>query len=48
MSRSKVTGGTGLGLAIVAHIARIHHARILLESKMYVGTTISIVLETAH
>ena len=31
-SRSKATGGTGLGLAIVKHIARIHNARIKLDS----------------
>ena len=33
-SRSKATGGTGLGLAIVKHIARIHNARIKLESQV--------------
>ena len=47
-SRSKATGGTGLGLAIVKHIARIHNARIKLESEVNVGTTITIVFETAH
>ncbi len=40
-SRSKATGGTGLGLAIVKHIARIHNARIKLESQVDVGTTIT-------
>ena len=47
-SRSKATGGTGLGLAIVKHIARIHNARIKLESEVNVGTTITVVFETAH
>ena len=47
-SRSKATGGTGLGLAIVKHIARIHNARIKLESEINVGTTITVVFETAH
>ena len=47
-SRSKATGGTGLGLAIVKHIARIHNARIKLDSELDVGTTITIVFETAH
>ena len=46
-SRSKATGGTGLGLAIVKHIARIHNARIKLESEVNVGTTITVVFETA-
>ena len=47
-SRSKATGGTGLGLAIVKHIARIHNARIKLESELGVGTTITVQFETAH
>lgn len=47
-SRSKATGGTGLGLAIVKHIARIHNARIRLESEIGVGTTITVLFETAH
>ncbi len=47
-SRSKATGGTGLGLAIVKHIARIHNARIKLESEVDVGTTITVTFETAH
>lgn len=47
-SRSKATGGTGLGLAIVKHIARIHNARIKLESEVNVGTTITVIFETAH
>ena len=47
-SRSKATGGTGLGLAIVKHIARIHNARIKLESEVDVGTTITVTFEIAH
>lgn len=46
-SRSKETGGTGLGLAIVKHIARIHDARIKLESQVGVGTTITVTFPTA-
>ncbi len=47
-SRSKATGGTGLGLAIVKHIARIHNAKIKLESEIDEGTTITVLFETAH
>ena len=47
-SRSKATGGTGLGLAIVKHIARIHDARIKLESQVDVGTTITVTFPTAN
>ena len=45
--RSKATGGTGLGLAIVKHIARIHNARIKLDSVVDEGTTITVIFETA-
>jgi len=47
-SRSKATGGTGLGLAIVKHIARIHGARIKLESQVDAGTTITVTFPTAN
>ena len=47
-SRSKATGGTGLGLAIVKHIARIHGARIRLESQVDAGTTITVTFPTAN
>ena len=47
-SRSKATGGTGLGLAIVKHIARIHNARIKLESQVDKGTTITVPVPTAR
>ena len=46
-ARSEATGGTGLGLAIVKHIARIHNARIKLESQVDVGTTITGTFPTA-
>ena len=35
------------GLAIVKHIARIHNARIKLESQVDVGTTITVTFPTA-
>ena len=47
-SRSKATGGTGLGLAIVKHIARIHNARIKLESQVDKGTAITVTFPTAR
>lgn len=47
-SRSKATGGTGLGLAIVKHIARIHNARIKLESQVDKGTTITVTFPTSR
>ena len=47
-SRSKATGGTVLGLAIVMQIARIHGARIKLESQVDAGTTITVTFPTAN
>ena len=47
-SRSKATGGTGLGLAIVKHIARIHNARIKLDSAVNEGTTITVIFESVN
>ncbi|MDR0527443.1 MAG: two-component sensor histidine kinase [Spirochaetaceae bacterium] len=44
-SRSKKTGGTGLGLAIVKHIAIIHNAKILLESREGEGTKVTLDFE---
>lgn len=44
-ARSKKTGGTGLGLAIVKHIAEQHDAKILIDSKLGEGTTISVLFE---
>ena len=45
--RTRKNGGTGLGLAIVKHIARIHNARIKLDSVVDEGTTITVIFETA-
>lgn len=42
-SRSKELGGTGLGLSIVKHAARLHDAKIELESAEGKGTTITVV-----
>lgn len=41
-SHSKSVGGTGLGLSIVKHSALIHNAKVELESRENVGTTIRI------
>lgn len=41
-SRSRETGGTGLGLAIVKHICALYGAEIKLESKLGVGTKVSV------
>ncbi len=41
-SHSKEVGGTGLGLSIVKHSAKIHNARIELESVPNQGTTITV------
>jgi two-component system phosphate regulon sensor histidine kinase PhoR len=42
-SHSKAIGGTGLGLSIVKHAARLHDARILLDSTPGEGTEFTIV-----
>ncbi len=41
-SRSKELGGTGLGLSIVKHAAKIHQARIDLQSVENGGTTVTV------
>ena len=41
-SHSKEVGGTGLGLSIVKHSAKVHGAKISLESELGKGTTISV------
>ena len=41
-SRSRERGGTGLGLAIVKHAAAYHGAKLALESKEGVGTTVTV------
>lgn len=42
-SHSKEVGGTGLGLSIVKHAARLHDAKISLESDVGKGTEITVV-----
>lgn len=42
-SHSKSVGGTGLGLSIVKHVAEYHKATLSVESKLDVGTTISVI-----
>ena len=44
-SHSKAIGGTGLGLSIVKHGAIYHHAQIEMESKLGMGTKITIRFE---
>ena len=39
-SRSKKLGGSGLGLALVQRIADVHHAELVIESELNVGTSI--------
>ncbi len=41
-SHSKEVGGTGLGLSIVKHAAKIHNAKIQVDSTPYQGTTITV------
>ncbi len=41
-SHSKEVGGTGLGLSIVKHAAKVHDAKIELQSEAGVGTTITV------
>lgn len=41
-SHSKEVGGTGLGLSIVKHAAKIHDAKIKVDSVMGKGTTITV------
>ncbi|MBQ7906344.1 MAG: hypothetical protein IJ309_00055 [Clostridia bacterium] len=41
-SHSKKTGGTGLGLAIVKHICALYGASMEIESRLDVGTSISL------
>ncbi len=42
-SHSKEIGGTGLGLSIVKHGAKLHDAKILVESEIGEGTSVSLV-----
>ena len=45
-SHSKQSGGTGLGLSIVKHAVQYHHGKIVLESQVNVGTTITVLFDT--
>ncbi|MBK5244524.1 MAG: HAMP domain-containing protein [Eubacteriaceae bacterium] len=40
--RSRETGGSGLGLSIIDSIIKIHHGKLLIESPINQGTTVSI------
>jgi two-component system, OmpR family, phosphate regulon sensor histidine kinase PhoR len=42
--RSRELGGTGLGLAIVKHIVNRHRGRLVIDSQLGVGTTITVIL----
>lgn len=42
-SRSKKKGGSGLGLALVKQIAEAHHAELIIESGIAVGTIVKII-----
>ncbi len=46
-SRSKELGGTGLGLSIVKHAARLHDAKIELQSAEGEGTTVTVLFPKA-
>ena len=41
-SRNKQIGGTGLGLSIVKHSAEMMNATVQLQSKLGIGTTVTI------
>ena len=45
-SHSKQSGGTGLGLSIVKHAVQYHHGKIIVESELNKGTTISVLFGT--
>ena len=46
-SHSKQFGGTGLGLSIVKHAVQYHQGKIVVDSEIGNGTTISIILKKA-
>ena len=41
-ARSRDLGGTGLGLSIVKHLMNVHQGRMVIESAMGRGTTVSL------
>jgi len=43
--RSRETGGSGLGLSIIDSIIAIHHGKLVIESQLNEGTTVSIFLK---
>ncbi len=45
-SHSKQSGGTGLGLSIVKHAVQYHHGKIMVDSKLNEGTTITVLFDT--
>ena len=46
-ARSREQGGTGLGLAIVRHLVEAHGGRVQAESRVDVGTTITVLFPSA-
>jgi two-component system, OmpR family, phosphate regulon sensor histidine kinase PhoR len=42
--QSRAKGGTGLGLAIVKHIVARHRGRLCIESKLGLGTTVTVTI----
>jgi two-component system phosphate regulon sensor histidine kinase PhoR len=47
-ARSRELGGTGLGLAIVKHIVQLHQGALKIESKVGVGTTVTVTIPAAE
>jgi len=47
-ARSRELGGTGLGLAIVKHIVQLHRGVMRIESKLGVGTSVTITIPEAR
>ena len=45
-SRTRKAGGAGLGLALCDEIARLHGARLIINSTPGIGTTVSVVFDT--
>jgi two-component system phosphate regulon sensor histidine kinase PhoR len=46
-ARSRELGGTGLGLAIVKHIVQLHQGVLKIESRVGVGTTVTVTIPAA-